>query len=46
MERCAAIEAATHGEVTRRDLRPDDWEQIWPELAKAGRRKTDMKNSP
>lgn len=31
--RCAAIEAATAGAVTRRDLRPDDWHLIWPELA-------------
>jgi DNA-binding transcriptional regulator YdaS (Cro superfamily) len=27
------IEAATDGEVTRKDLRPDDWQKIWPELA-------------
>jgi DNA-binding transcriptional regulator YdaS (Cro superfamily) len=31
--RCVAIEAATEGKVTRKDLRPDDWEAIWPELA-------------
>lgn len=30
---CAAIEQATNGAVTRRDLRPDDWHRIWPELA-------------
>jgi DNA-binding transcriptional regulator YdaS (Cro superfamily) len=30
---CAAIEQATGGKVTRRDLRPDDWARIWPELA-------------
>lgn len=30
---CPAIERATGGAVTRRDLRPDDWAQIWPELA-------------
>ena len=30
---CAAIERATGGVVTRRDLRPDDWQDIWPELA-------------
>ena len=30
---CVAIERATDGAVTRRDLRPDDWQQIWPELA-------------
>lgn len=30
--RCVPIEAATGGEVTRKDLRPDDWHLIWPEL--------------
>lgn len=33
IEHCAAIEQATGGKVTRRDLRPDDWQRIWPELA-------------
>lgn len=33
IERCAAIERATSGAVTRRDLRPNDWHRIWPELA-------------
>lgn len=32
-ERCVAIEGATSRQVTRKDLRPDDWERIWPELA-------------
>lgn len=32
-ERCPEIEIATAGKVTRRDLRPDDWQRIWPELA-------------
>ncbi len=32
LERCVAIEQATSGAVTRRDLRPDDWHRIWPEL--------------
>lgn len=27
-----AIEQATDGAVCRRDLRPDDWWRIWPEL--------------
>ena len=31
IERCLAIERATNGSVTRRDLR-DDWQAIWPEL--------------
>lgn len=30
---CSAIERVTGGAVTRRDLRPDDWQEIWPELA-------------
>lgn len=30
---CWAIETATGGAVTRRDLRPNDWHRIWPELA-------------
>lgn len=29
----AAIEAATGKEVTRREMCPDDWAAIWPELA-------------
>ncbi len=33
VERCVAIERATKGVVTRRDLRPNDWHLIWPELA-------------
>lgn len=33
VEHCAAIEAATQGAITRRDLRPNDWAYIWPELA-------------
>lgn len=32
---CPAIERATDGAVTRRDLRPDDWWLIWPELVTA-----------
>jgi DNA-binding transcriptional regulator YdaS (Cro superfamily) len=35
LERCMAIERATLGEVTRKDIRPDDWHEIWPELALA-----------
>ena len=33
IEACPAIEHATRGAVTRRDLRPADWHEIWPELA-------------
>lgn len=32
-EICAQIELASNGEVTRKDLRPNDWHRIWPELA-------------
>lgn len=32
-KRAVQIERATEGAVTRRDLRPDDWQEIWPELA-------------
>lgn len=31
--RCVQIERATAGMVTRKELRPDDWQSIWPELA-------------
>lgn len=31
--RCVAIEQATNGAVSRKDLRPDDWNLIWPELS-------------
>jgi DNA-binding transcriptional regulator YdaS (Cro superfamily) len=33
---CVSIERSTGGAVTRRDLRPDDWQDIWPELAGDG----------
>lgn len=31
--RAVDIEAATDGAVTRKELRPEDWRRIWPELA-------------
>jgi DNA-binding transcriptional regulator YdaS (Cro superfamily) len=31
----AAIEKATCGRVTRKDICPNDWPSIWPELAEA-----------
>lgn len=31
--RAAAIEQATKGKVTRQEMRPNDWQRIWPELA-------------
>lgn len=32
IEHCAAIEKASGGVVTRKELRPKDWHLIWPEL--------------
>lgn len=32
---CVAIERETRGQVTRKDLRPDDWQDIWPELVES-----------
>lgn len=32
---CALAEAHSAGAVTRKDLRPDDWMEIWPELRAA-----------
>ncbi len=32
IEHCAAIERLCGAAVTRRDLRPNDWWHIWPEL--------------
>jgi DNA-binding transcriptional regulator YdaS (Cro superfamily) len=31
-ELCVAIEEASGGRVTRRDLRPQDFGRVWPEL--------------
>ncbi|MDH4425088.1 MAG: YdaS family helix-turn-helix protein [Acidovorax sp.] len=33
IEHCPAIERLTDRAVNRPALRPDDWQQIWPELA-------------
>lgn len=33
VEYCLAVETAVEGGVTRRDLVPNDWQRIWPELA-------------
>jgi DNA-binding transcriptional regulator YdaS (Cro superfamily) len=32
VQHCVSIERDTNGVVTRKDLRPDDWHLIWPEL--------------
>lgn len=34
-KQCVRIEQLTGGKVTRRELRPDDWQEIWPELVSA-----------
>ena len=39
---CRAIEDLTAGMVTRQDLRPNDWMQIWPDLAKTKRRRAQV----
>lgn len=31
--RCVEIEQITEGKITRPMLRPNDWKQIWPEIA-------------
>jgi len=33
IEQCPRIEKITLGEVNRQALRPNDWDEIWPELA-------------
>lgn len=35
-----AIEKATGGQVTRKELFPDSWQRYWPELARPKRPKT------
>lgn len=32
--RAVKIESLTGGKVTRQDMRPEDWRDIWPELVK------------
>lgn len=32
---CVQIEKISNGIVSRKDLRPDDWVKIWPELLEA-----------
>jgi DNA-binding transcriptional regulator YdaS (Cro superfamily) len=34
-EHCSAIERFTQGNVTRTQLRPSNWQEVWPELAAA-----------
>jgi DNA-binding transcriptional regulator YdaS (Cro superfamily) len=39
IEKCVSIERVTSSKVTRKDLRPDDWHLIWPELANESQQK-------
>lgn len=32
IKRCVQLEKYTKGAVTRKELRPNDWHEIWPEL--------------
>lgn len=32
IKRCVGINKATNGAITLQELRPNDWQQIWPEL--------------
>lgn len=32
-----AIERTTNGAVSRKDIYPDDWAEIWPELVPSGK---------
>ena len=36
VEYAVSIERVTNGQVTRRELRPNDWMLIWPELFEKG----------
>jgi len=31
-EHCVTIEIKSNGRITRKELRPSDWQAIWPEL--------------
>lgn len=35
IQHMSAIESFTDGAVSRKEMRPDDWSHIWPELAHA-----------
>jgi len=39
------IKRATQGAVTRRDLRPHDYAQIWPDLAEGAQAQTQTKDA-
>ena len=38
-KRAVEIEQATDGIVSRKDMFPDDWHEIWPELAQQEQKK-------
>jgi len=42
----APIEKATGGQVTRKEMFPDRWLSIWPELGHSGGRRKDDVSSP
>ena len=37
-----ALERESAGAITRRDLRPDDWREIWPELEEVEQLRTQV----
>lgn len=43
INKCVAIEFLTNRQVTRKDLRPNDWHLIWPELGNRRRSGTDRR---
>lgn len=40
-KRCVLIENLTTGLVSRKDLRPSDWRDLWPELAEQEKTKSE-----
>jgi DNA-binding transcriptional regulator YdaS (Cro superfamily) len=42
----APIELFTNGEVTRKEMFPDDWQTYWPELARASCRANLKSSAP
>lgn len=43
VEYCTSVERATGGQITRKELRPNDWQVHWPELARKSRARTQAK---
>lgn len=44
-EHCVDFELETEGEVTRKQLRPDDWWRFWPELPGAAAARQNSRKS-